>query len=187
MKHILYITAILFSCLQAFAQTYTYDNLNRLTKVVYSNGTTVSYGYDELGNRIFKKVTGATGVTFTINVNVIQGSGTVTGGGIYSYGSIVELCAIPNYGYSFLEWADGETDNPRIITVSQDMTYSAKFVAEIGDVNGDGAVSSVDITALYNYLLNGDSSAVVNGDQDGDGRINSVDITIVYNMLLGIY
>ncbi|MBR5087289.1 MAG: chitobiase/beta-hexosaminidase C-terminal domain-containing protein [Muribaculaceae bacterium] len=54
-----------------------------------------------------------------------------------------------------------------------------------GDVNGDGLVSSVDITALYNYLLNGDSSAIVNGDQDGDGIISSVDVTIIYNILLG--
>ena len=54
-----------------------------------------------------------------------------------------------------------------------------------GDVNGDGHVSSVDVTALYNYLLNGDDSNIVNGDVDGDGNISSVDITAVYNVLLG--
>ncbi len=54
-----------------------------------------------------------------------------------------------------------------------------------GDVNGDGHVTSVDVTALYNYLLNGDTSALVNGDQDGDGHISSVDITAVYNIILG--
>ena len=54
-----------------------------------------------------------------------------------------------------------------------------------GDVNGDGSVTSSDITALYNYLLNGDSSSLVNGDQDGDGFITSGDVTIVYNVLLG--
>ena len=54
-----------------------------------------------------------------------------------------------------------------------------------GDVNGDGKVTSVDITALYNYLLNNDDSAIVNGDQDGDGHISSVDVTAVYNILLG--
>ena len=54
-----------------------------------------------------------------------------------------------------------------------------------GDVNGDGHVSSVDVTALYNYLLNNDSSDIVNGDQDGDGHISSVDVTVVYNILLG--
>ncbi len=54
-----------------------------------------------------------------------------------------------------------------------------------GDVNGDGIVSSVDVTILYNYLLNNDETAMVNGDQDGDGIITSVDITIIYNILLG--
>ena len=54
-----------------------------------------------------------------------------------------------------------------------------------GDVNNDGVVSSVDITALYNWLLNSDDSAIVNGDLDGDGIITSVDITIIYNILLG--
>ena len=54
-----------------------------------------------------------------------------------------------------------------------------------GDVNSDGIVSSVDVTALYNYLLNNDSSAIVNGDQDGDGVITAGDIVIIYNILLG--
>ena len=54
-----------------------------------------------------------------------------------------------------------------------------------GDVNGDGEVTSADITVLYNYLLNGDESGIVNGDQDGDGTITSADITSVYNILLG--
>ncbi len=55
----------------------------------------------------------------------------------------------------------------------------------LGDVNGDGDVNSVDVTILYNYLLNGDTENMVNGDQNGDGEITSVDITVVYNVLLG--
>lgn len=54
-----------------------------------------------------------------------------------------------------------------------------------GDVNGDGSVTSADITVLYNYLLNNDSSTMINGDQDGDGAITSGDVTVVYNILLG--
>ena len=54
-----------------------------------------------------------------------------------------------------------------------------------GDVNGDGAVTASDVTALYNYLLNGDSNDIVNGDQDGDGSVTSADITAVYNIMLG--
>ncbi len=55
----------------------------------------------------------------------------------------------------------------------------------IGDVNGDGHVNSVDITVLYNWLLDGDNSDMVNGDVDGDGHISSGDITIIYNIMLG--
>ena len=54
-----------------------------------------------------------------------------------------------------------------------------------GDVNADGEVNTVDITILYNYLLNGETEGMVNGDQDGDGAITSVDVTVVYNTILG--
>ena len=53
------------------------------------------------------------------------------------------------------------------------------------DVDGDGWVSSADITALYNYLLNGDDTNVGNGDVNNDGSITTADITAIYNMLLG--
>ena len=52
-------------------------------------------------------------------------------------------------------------------------------------MNGDGEVTSADITALYTYLLTGDDSDIVNGDQDGDGEITTHDVTVVYNILLG--
>lgn len=53
-----------------------------------------------------------------------------------------------------------------------------------GDVNGDGFVTSADITALYTYLLSGDDSDIVNGDQNNDGDITSADVTTVYGILL---
>jgi len=74
---------------------------------------------------------------------------------------------------------DGETHTVNIKFTNGEQS------AVPGDVNGDGTVTSVDITALYNYLLNGDSTDLVNGDQDGDGSITSVDITVVYNVILG--
>ncbi len=53
-----------------------------------------------------------------------------------------------------------------------------------GDVNGDGQVTAADVTALYDYLLNEDSSQIVNGDQTGDGLITAADVTAVYGVLL---
>ena len=53
------------------------------------------------------------------------------------------------------------------------------------DVNFDGVVSSVDITILYNYLINGDDSYNEALDTDFDGVISAADITCIYNELLG--
>ena len=55
---------LLFLVLAATAQTtrYSYDNLNRLTRVTYANGTIVSYNYDANGNRISEIITGGTGI-----------------------------------------------------------------------------------------------------------------------------
>ncbi len=54
-----------------------------------------------------------------------------------------------------------------------------------GDVNGDGEVTTVDITCLYNYLLTGDDTYLATSDVDGDGEVTTVDITSIYNILLG--
>ncbi len=54
-----------------------------------------------------------------------------------------------------------------------------------GDVNGDGVCNSADVTALYQFILNNDSSKIVNGDQNADGNINSADVTAVYKIILG--
>lgn len=54
-----------------------------------------------------------------------------------------------------------------------------------GDVNGDGAVTAADITALYSFLLNYDVTNLINGDQNNDGNITAGDVTAVYNILLG--
>ena len=37
------------------------------------------------------------------------------------------LTAIPNEGYKFVQWSDGNTDNPRAIELTQDTTFEAVF------------------------------------------------------------
>ena len=55
-----------------------------------------------------------------------------------------------------------------------------------GDVNDDGVCNAADVTALYNWILNGDDSQLDNGDQNDDNVINAGDVTAVYNVILGI-
>ncbi len=65
------------------------------------------------------------------------------------------------------------------------MLISQAVFAYNGDVNGDGTVTSADVTAIYNFILNGDETALINGDVNGDGAITSADVTVIYNILLG--
>ena len=72
----------------------------------------------------------------------------------------------------------------RLTWMDQKLGFDPNAVV-YGDVNCDGQVTSVDITALYNYLLNGDTTYIDTSDVNGDGQITSADITAVYNILLG--
>ncbi|MBR5117538.1 MAG: hypothetical protein IK100_02690, partial [Muribaculaceae bacterium] len=68
-----------------------------------------------------------------------------------------------------------------------DVTVTVEIAAAgiLGDVDGDGAVTTVDVTCIYNYLLNGDTTFIDTCDVDGDGIITTTDITVIYNILLG--
>ncbi len=54
--------------------------------------------------------------------------GEVAGGGMYAENTIITITATPYDGYSFLRWSDGNTDNPRTLTVTEDITLTAEFV-----------------------------------------------------------
>ena len=67
---------------------------------------------------------------FTITVAVNDAAaGAAYGEGTYDYGTKVNLYAIPNADYHFVKWSDGVTDNPREVTVTADVTYTAVFEA----------------------------------------------------------
>ena len=54
--------------------------------------------------------------------------GSVSGGGTYEEGTDVVIMAMPNGGYLFDSWEDGNFDNPRTVTVTSDSTFVADFV-----------------------------------------------------------
>lgn len=57
MKKFLLLIISVFYVFCLTAQTFTYDDLNRLTKADYGNGYSISYQYDKLGNRTKKIIT----------------------------------------------------------------------------------------------------------------------------------
>ena len=88
--------------------------------------------------------------SFEVNsyvITVVAGDhGSATGGGTYDYGTSVQISATPDTDYNFTGWNDGNTDNPRTITVTGDATYTASF-----------AINS------YTLTLTGDAHTSVTG------------------------
>ena len=128
-------------------------------------------------------------------------------GGAWPGTALIDVVGVAPSGKNIYRWTTSSQDEPSGIIFSNHGTPQTSDLAFVnggyytesgllgvlephevvnGDVNGDGHVTSVDVTALYNYMLNGDDSALVNGgDLDGDGHITSVDITVLYNIMLG--
>ncbi len=73
--------------------------------------------------------------SYTITTNATPAAGgTVSGGGTYAYGAMATLTATPAADYTFMQWQDGNTQNPRTITVTGNATYVALFMTAGGDV-----------------------------------------------------
>ena len=65
----------------------------------------------------------------TYNIDCITDTqqGTVQKPDEMEYLQEVEMTAVPNYGYRFTQWSDGNTDNPRSFVITQDTTFEALF------------------------------------------------------------
>ena len=93
--------------------------------------------------------------------------GTVTGSGTYDKGETVKITATPyEERYVFKEWSDGNTDNPRYITVTSDIELVAYFKeADIQyEINSDGR--TVTLTNVRNDIevANIPSSVTIDGN-----------------------
>ena len=76
----------------------------------------------------FSNIQELEGEKYTITTAVNDESmGSVTGEGEYEKDSEITLTATANSGYRFAQWSDGNTDNPRIVTVTENKTYTAEF------------------------------------------------------------
>ena len=54
--------------------------------------------------------------------------GSVRGGGLYMDSTSAQIEATARYGYIFSQWNDGDTSNPRLVTVTSDTSFTAYFV-----------------------------------------------------------
>ena len=121
------------------------------------------------GNRIVPN--GENNIAFGFVVRLVQSqkkytittvaeNGVVTGGGVYVEGDYITLTATANEGYKFIQWSDGNTDNPRVVTVTSDVTYTAEFAPiPTQHVLVDGIYYNFDITKK-------EATVTYNGSED---------------------
>ena len=79
--------------------------------------------------------------TYTLTVMCNASEGAVTGNGTYAAGTAVTVQAIPYEGYEFAHWNDGSTQNPRTVTVNENMTMVAFFAKTGVNEHGERALS----------------------------------------------
>ncbi len=105
------------------------NNVNRMSDVQINTGDVEDVyvlAFQPVEASTIRAVFVGREVTVTVNANPTQG-GTVEGGGTYHYMDNVEIKAIPNPGYAFAGWNDGNSSNPRQIVVTTNVTYTANF------------------------------------------------------------
>lgn len=81
--------------------------------------------------------------------------GTISGLGTYEFNSSCTIEAIPNFGYHFIQWSDGHTENPREFVITQDTVFSAEFSTNTSGQCGNN---------LYWTFSNGQLSITGRGD-----------------------
>ena len=96
--------------------------------------------------------------------------GTVAGSGVFKMGEQTTLKATANEGYKFTQWSDGNTDNPRTVTATADVTYTAEFTAiPTQHVLVDGIYYNFDIAKkVATVTYNGSDEPWNNPSYSGD-------------------
>ena len=103
----------------------------------------------------------------TLSLQCDENQGSVEGAGVFDYLAEVQISATPAYGYHFSSWSDGNTANPRTITLTKDVTLTVNFApntytlnvscnAEQGSVKGSGSYTylsnrTIEATSNYGY------------------------------------
>lgn len=90
--------------------TITYATANPLSLLLTQNQKVIAYFAKNI---------------YSITKNAEHGN--ISGNSSAEYLDEVTLTAVPDYGYHFTQWSDGNTDNPRVFQITKDTTFTAEF------------------------------------------------------------
>ena len=150
-------------------KNYAFSGCSDLTSVVIPNCVT------SIGEEAFYDCTGLTSVVSEITVPFTFGPDAFTASNCVLY-----VPKRTRNAYIAAGWTK-DIFRGGIVEMGGDDDIRAKM-----DVNNDDDVSTADVTAIYSYIINGESSgftrdkANVNGDND----VNTADVTAIYNYII---
>ena len=117
-----------------------------------------------------------THISYTISASVSpSGTGTVSGAGNYYYGDTCTLTVTPEEGYLFTQWNDGNTSNPRTITVTGSATYTATI--EVDTTNYFYILPESNGTLAYVTKRNNNTPSVTKTIQYSTDKTNWSNLT----------
>ena len=165
------------------------DNIANPRKVVVT---------DHLNLTAIFEVDNSTPASFMIVVVANNAAyGTTTGTAVYDAGAEATISAVAAAGCYFAKWSDGNSDNPRRITVSSDLTITAIFAKDgekpedPGTAVEDEVAVAVNIYAYRNTIVveNADAEILVynamgrlvatSSDENAEIRVNGSGVYIV--------
>ena len=187
------LTALTLSNSVTSIKPRAFNGCSGLTSVEIPNSVT------SIGNYAFSGCSGMTLLTIPNSVTAIEGMAFNGCSGLTVIRS--KLVSPQNVSYSSPPIFNGVPRNTCTVYVplntrssylSSSQWNTFNHIVEVDydlisqlDVDGDGWVTTSDVTAIYDYILGNTVGDFPEGDVDGDGTITAADITAIYNMLLG--
>lgn len=102
--------------------------------------------------------------------------GFTIGSGTYNKDAQIEIAAIANTGYIFKKWSDGNTDNPRKVTVNSDFELTAEFEKVNGTDIDESKLTETNIYAYDNTIIVENADAEIRV-YDAMGKLVAVENT----------
>ena len=160
------------------AGTYNYGDTVILTVTPDEGYHFVKWSDGNTDNPRTLIVTGDANYTAEFAVNTYEltvtanGNGTVAGAGTYNHGATATISATANSGYRFVQWSDGNTENPRTLIVTGDANYTAEFAEDENVKNCKIYYTSTDgnVVNPYSTTVFG-ANIVSNTYENGKGII----------------
>ena len=179
------------------AGTYSYGAMATLTAVANEGYHFAQWsdGLTSATRRLTVVEDAEFGATFEINsyeVKLSAENGTVSGAGTFEHGAEATISAKAAEHYHFARWSDGNTDNPRKLTVTKNRSLKAVFEADLFTIkveaeNGTiyGASSGFEFGAVATLTASPDLGYHFEKWSDGNTdnpRSVTIDATVLSNL-----